>query len=373
MAITFPSTANDKTATTYANRINTPIDKPANAATGDVLIATIRPEASVSSTLEPPSGWTLIASVRRETPNDFWNFTAYRILQAGDPASWNWSHLLTPTMGWCIRATGTFSGDILDPATANTATNTGVPVHSVPGITTTADNVGVVLTVASWSGNSYSATTLVEIQDAGAGVTCAAVQATAGASGTESATADVTTDYCGILFGIKEAGGAAVVEGSAALAALGTLGATALIQQEAAAAFPAVTSLTAAGFVEQHASATFPAMMTLAATGQVITAGVVQGSATLAMTGTLAGAAMVEVQAGATLPAVAVLDATGLMEVFGSALLQMTTMMIANVLPPPVIAQPSTVLVISGRHRAIIDAKANAAEAATGRHRVEVQ
>ncbi|MPZ13990.1 MAG: hypothetical protein GEU73_06135 [Chloroflexi bacterium] len=197
MAVTY--TANTST-TTLTSRTNTLISKPSSVATGDTLLAVLHIR---SATATVPAGWVLIGSVRN-TSNDFWTYAAYRVVEAGDPSSWAWTHGSATTQGACERLTGVHATSVLDPGTVQVAQGSGT-THSVAGLTTLGAGTGVTLCISHFSAASYSSTTLTERFDNTRIGIFGAVQASAGATGTESASTSTSNGYAAVLFGFRDA------------------------------------------------------------------------------------------------------------------------------------------------------------------------
>jgi hypothetical protein len=129
---------------------------------------------------------------------------------------------------------------------------------------------------------------------------------------------DLDTLYnsgAGVDYADISGGGAATVEGAAAISGTGSLTGASLVNVQAAAAISGTGALASAALVNVQAQSA------LSGTGALSGAGLVevQGSTALSGTGTLTGASLVNVQASAALDGTGALVAAGQVEVFASA------------------------------------------------------
>lgn len=201
MAITFGG--GNKTAYQNATNRNPPL--PAGLAAGDLTLSMLYIEATKTITF--PTGFTTIHAGVQHTPgNNFWLHVAYRFWQSGDGnPSWSWS-VSADSQAANLRVLGVDQTTPLDGVTPVTQDGDGTNVHVVTaGLTTLSDNAAVMLLTGNYAGGAYSATTLAELYETAEQFGFfGAVQASAGASGAESATGP-TTDYIGLLFSLRAA------------------------------------------------------------------------------------------------------------------------------------------------------------------------
>lgn len=205
MAITFGG----GTKTAYSSQATKTCALVAGMAAGDLTLALCYVEATKTVTF--PTGFTTIHAGLQHTPgNNFWLYAAYRFWQSGDGnPSWSWSGA-ADSQAANLRVLGVDTTTPLDGVTPVTQIGDGTNVHVVTaGLTTLSANAAVMLLTGNYAGGAYSATTLAELYETAEQFGFfGAVQAAAGASGSESATGP-TTDYAAILFSLREAGGAA--------------------------------------------------------------------------------------------------------------------------------------------------------------------
>jgi hypothetical protein len=179
------------------------IGKPAGTVQGDVMVASIavRPE---TATITPPSGWTLVR--RLDNASSVANSLAvyYKVAGASEPSSYSWSLSTSTGSAGGIAA---FSGvDTSNPIDIENGQNTPSGLsHATPSISTTVADAMLVASFgfsssATWTPptgmtEAYDAASATVPNGAGEAVTAAyATQASAGATGTKTATASNDAD-----------------------------------------------------------------------------------------------------------------------------------------------------------------------------------
>ena len=196
---------------------NLTITKPAGTASGDVMLATISARPS-AMTITAPSGWTLYQ--RTEQPNGGSStapggmslLTYYKAAGGSEPANYTWT-LANPqndgggVAGTVMRVSGV---DTLNPIDVYVDALSGNGLtHSAPSVTTTVPNTLLVASVTYLSSRNFGApsgitgiTERAEVRapttDNAIGVTllvATVAKATAGATGSVSATAAGDADY----------------------------------------------------------------------------------------------------------------------------------------------------------------------------------
>jgi hypothetical protein len=191
------------------------VTRPTGTADGDILIVIAYLENGSNTWSSVGAGFTLVD----ERVNASSGFAASVWIKraASEPTSWTW----TPTSsGWRTVVVLAYSGGvglgtILDAA--NGTTGNGATTASAPGVTTTAANDLLVAAFtnfqgAAWSYSSGAANT--ERVDYGGVAAYDVIRATAGATGTTTATAgtvDFTAQHVAIFEG-QESGGVAYVQ-----------------------------------------------------------------------------------------------------------------------------------------------------------------
>lgn len=169
----------------WGNRTNTTINRPANTADGDFLFCGIFIWANYAIT--PPSGWTSIARV--DNPQGGHVEIFYK-RASSEGASWTWTHTNTSTVGFVQRITGVVAAGNPEEGTRTTDTTeswNNDPI-SCGSITTSTNGAALLMFYGGEDTTSWGSTTLTERLDLAVAGFASATQATAGASGTKSAT-----------------------------------------------------------------------------------------------------------------------------------------------------------------------------------------
>jgi len=196
---------------------NLTITKPAGTASGDVMLATISARPS-AMTINPPAGWALYK--RTEQPNGGVStapggmtlLTYYKAAGGAEPANYTWT-LANPqndgggVVGTITRVSGVDTANPID-VYVDALTGNGL-VHSAPSVTTTVPNTLLVASITYLSSRNFGApsgiagiTERAEVRaptsDNAIGITLLVAtvpKASAGATGTVSATAAGDADY----------------------------------------------------------------------------------------------------------------------------------------------------------------------------------
>jgi MSHA biogenesis protein MshQ len=181
------------------------INKPAGTVTADVMIASVTVTPS-TVTVTPPVGWTQITGspIVQGTANSSRLATFYRIAGVGEPASYTWT--FSASHNGVVGGILSFSGvDNTAPIDAQSGTTTSGLTHVAPTVTTTL-NSGMLVTVhelassATWAppGGMTEAVDVASLAANNAnGISMEInweVRATAGATGTRTATASANGD-----------------------------------------------------------------------------------------------------------------------------------------------------------------------------------
>lgn len=122
------------------------INRPANAAAGDVMIASIAVRPSTIA-VTPPAGWTLIRQVPQPNANSSVLSTYYRVAGAAEPASYTWTFGGGAHTG-AVGGIAGFSGvDTTTPIDDENGVATASSVnHAAPSVATTQSD-GMLVTV----------------------------------------------------------------------------------------------------------------------------------------------------------------------------------------------------------------------------------
>lgn len=176
---------------------NLAIDKPADVAIGDVMIASIAIHDGTAVSVTPPAGWTLIQRTDNDTNIGIASY--WKAAGASEPANYTWS--LSPqtrAAGGITRYSGVDNTNPIDASAGNIGRGT---VATTSSITTSADNAEVIAVYALHvGGNNHSGaffstpvgmTEKFDVSKTAAGPTIASsdiVQATAGVAGSKSST-----------------------------------------------------------------------------------------------------------------------------------------------------------------------------------------
>ncbi len=215
------------TATTNdtASAASLTITKPTGVVSGDVMIVSIALRAGTANTFPPFStlspAWTLIASTTYEGNNNHRTAIAYRIAGGSEPASYSFTTGGTNAQmaGGIVAFSGvdTTSGPF-DVAPGSYTTNTGTAqITGVTSITTVSANAAVLMFSASnesrFFSNFATATSPGNLGqlfggsgDANGNASTGGawgIRATAGATGTGSATIDTAARWGAILIALK--------------------------------------------------------------------------------------------------------------------------------------------------------------------------
>ncbi|GAB4512096.1 MAG: hypothetical protein Tsb0026_15780 [Sulfuricaulis sp.] len=181
------------------------INVPTGTVAGDVMIASVTWTPS-ATTVNAPSGWTLIREVTQGSATTSRLATYYRVATASEPSAYTWTFsgsVLTQSAGGILSFSGVDNAAPVD-AEAGNATNSSLN-HTAPTVTTTLDD-GMLVTIhelassATWTPPG----TMTEAADDAsltpnnaAGISIEMnyeVRTTAGATGTRQATASANAD-----------------------------------------------------------------------------------------------------------------------------------------------------------------------------------
>jgi hypothetical protein len=199
------------TAAANATASTLTLTRPTAVQAGDVLLATV--DARGNPSVTPPSGWTLVRNDANSTTQV--KATYSRVATASEPASWTFT----------LSAAQAASGAVLDYTGVDTTTpvaasagqinnNWGVSTQTAPTVTTTAANSVVVsLFGTSNAASATPGTGLTERADAASTAGSFAVDteaadrvvATAGATGTSTATSNVNGASIGQTVALRAA------------------------------------------------------------------------------------------------------------------------------------------------------------------------
>ena len=172
------------------------IDRPPGTAQSDVMIAAIGMRPS-SATITPPSGWTLVRRIDNGNSNSNSLAVYRRIAGSSEPASYKWT---LSGSNYAVGGIQSFFGiDTANPIDVeNGQTTANGTAHATPSVTTTVANAILVTSHTFSSNRSWSPPSgMTEAFDISAGPDSAGgqaiegnydVQATAGATGTKTAT-----------------------------------------------------------------------------------------------------------------------------------------------------------------------------------------
>ena len=193
------------TNVTAATATDCTVTKPASTAEGDLVVVHIHTEDGV--TVTEPSGWAQIGSTVSHGSVNMQDRAYQKVMGAGEPASWTWTHASCWRTGSAYRITGAPATSVID-GTPTTNTGTGTTLTWL-SITTAQNNSALVGFRGSWDVKTQStlSSPLVERLDTGWSGIASGVQATAGASGdkTLAIAAAGTDEWNGIFFAVKDA------------------------------------------------------------------------------------------------------------------------------------------------------------------------
>lgn len=185
--ITIYTAAGDRSTVTWANRTNTTMSAPANVAVGDFLLAALTKWDNAATT--PPAGW---ASIQKRD-HSYGHSTELFYLRYASGSSWEWVHSNTSSIGFIWRFTGVVtSGDPEDCAGTENESASTDPL-SCAQVTTATDGACLVQIFTGTDDTvTWGSETITEIFENTSGANsiaaCAALQATAGASGAKAGT-----------------------------------------------------------------------------------------------------------------------------------------------------------------------------------------
>ncbi|MDP2794359.1 MAG: hypothetical protein Q8O25_09825 [Sulfurisoma sp.] len=200
---------------------NLTITKPAGTVSGDVMLATISARPS-QMTITAPAGWALYKRTEQlnggvsTDPGGMTLLTYFKMAGGSEPANYTWT--LANTIGAGANGGGGVVGTITRVSGVDTINPIDVYVdalsgngltHSAPSATTTVPNTLLVASITYLSSGNFGApsgiTGITERAEVSAPVANAAIgitllvatvpKATAGATGSVSATADSSADY----------------------------------------------------------------------------------------------------------------------------------------------------------------------------------
>jgi hypothetical protein len=144
----------DVTAATQTANANWAVSKPTLAAAGDVLLAFLFTDTAATMNT-PAAGWTAFTLSPRDNSGaqDTRMFAYWRVMQAGDPASWTWTFGANATGGKIMLA---YSG--VDQTTPLEAQNMGGTAASTSHATTSVVTTGTDRMIVIAYGADESAT-----------------------------------------------------------------------------------------------------------------------------------------------------------------------------------------------------------------------
>lgn len=183
-------------------RTNSTIPKPSGAVDGDFLLGVLVVQPDVTVTL--PASWTLIVSDLDAGDRVSRTVVAYK-RASSEGADWTWTHASTTSSGAVWRLTGVVASGNPEDATRSVA-HADAPTFTWTAITTaTANSLVVGIMGKRTDTSTSSATTLTERLDQPKLMIMADVQASAGTTGTKTATESDANDCTMILLALKEA------------------------------------------------------------------------------------------------------------------------------------------------------------------------
>ena len=178
------------------------ITKPSGTATNDVLVASIAVTPS-SVAITPPAGWTLIRRLDTAGPTSNSLAVYYRVAIAGEPASYAWG---VSGASFAVGGVQGFTGiDTASPINVENGQSTpSATTHAAPAVTSDVANTMLVASHAFASSRTWTPPSgMSESFDRPSGANSATglsvegsrvLMATAGSSGTKSATAAGNAD-----------------------------------------------------------------------------------------------------------------------------------------------------------------------------------
>ena len=211
-ACVVPATGNSRlvsssSAGADASDLTLTIARPASLQAGDVMIAAVVVRPS-NATIAAPAGWTLVRRLSNSYGNSSALATYRKLATASEPASYTWTlNTSTGSAGGILAFRNVNSSNAASPVDVEAGVNTASSLsHTAPSVTTSAANE-VVITVhsfasgASWAPPSGMAEAVDDsswsVGGGSAGISFAmnyAVKASAGATGTKTATASNDPD-----------------------------------------------------------------------------------------------------------------------------------------------------------------------------------
>ena len=135
--------------TNASNSGSVTIARPAGAVAGDLLLAAVTWTGDwTTATPSAPGGWTLI---RATGDNALGQFLYYRLMTAGDPASWTWTGPASNATGGMLAYSGIDASNPVN--TSSGAPDTVSGQATAPSVTTTRGNVVLVAFFGVLNGN----------------------------------------------------------------------------------------------------------------------------------------------------------------------------------------------------------------------------
>jgi phosphodiesterase/alkaline phosphatase D-like protein len=207
------------TSTTYGSDSTTSLGLgvPAGTQPGDLLVASLgfgKSGSTSQPTLTPPAGWTLVSRTNQGTEG---TLAVYRHVFAAGETTYAWTTNVSVGGSVFLAAFGGVdTSNPIDVSAGQVTTKRGTAI-STPSVTTSAANAMLVAGYFSYVSNGKSTSWappagMTEIGDASNGGSRAGsldygAQATAGASGTKTATASTAQDYAvAVLTALRAAG-----------------------------------------------------------------------------------------------------------------------------------------------------------------------
>jgi hypothetical protein len=202
-----PSVRAAGSATAGNTTTSVTVNKPSGTAADDVLVAVVVNGGAASAPSTVPSGWSLLTSSSGTT---WWGGVYYLVAGGSEPANYTWDGFTDSCTGCMVAVQGADPADPFDVHNAQANTNSNV---ACAGVTTTvADTLVLGLaavddnqTISNWACATDPTTLTEQVEqlssggvDTGSGI-AAATKASAGATGSLSATLGGTRDNSGFI------------------------------------------------------------------------------------------------------------------------------------------------------------------------------
>jgi large repetitive protein len=208
-AITFRAAASAANANAPTSPTTLVINAPAGVALNDLLLAQVTVNGGTNTTITPPAGWTLVRRTDNTTNVGVGSY--YKVATASEPGSYTWnitSSAAPRAAGGILAYYGVDDSAPIDVSGGGTGNSASVVA---PSVTTTAANHMVAGLFGSDTGTTFTppggSTERYDVRNLNAaGPTSEGadfVQATAGATGTRTATAGAAANYAAQLVALK--------------------------------------------------------------------------------------------------------------------------------------------------------------------------